>query len=90
MVTDFRRNKGDRLVISKDAFEGVVKVKLEAVIGRAEVNAAASSNRNFIYNEKNGLLYFNENGKQRGFGDGGEFVKLLGAPEIGKSDLALI
>ena len=39
--------------------------------------------------EKKGLLYFNENGKQKGWGDGGLFAKLQGAPELGSSDFTI-
>jgi polyhydroxybutyrate depolymerase len=36
----------------------------------------------FLYNEKNGGLYFNENGADNGFGDGGIIAILKGAPEL--------
>jgi hypothetical protein len=89
-VTDFDPDKGDKMVISKDAFEGVNKVKLDVASGKKDAKNSASSNKTFIYDEKSGVLYFNENGKKDGFGDGGEFVKLLGAPELSKSDFVIV
>ncbi len=36
----------------------------------------------FLYDEKKGGLYFNENGADKGFGDGGIIAILKGAPEL--------
>jgi hypothetical protein len=90
VITDFNPNQGDKLVIASDAFEGITKVKLKVATGKKDAANAGSSNQTFIYDNKTGILYFNENGKKDGFGDGGEFVRLLGAPELGKGDLILM
>ena len=45
---------------------------------------------NLIYDEKKVILYFNENGKEKGWGDGGLFVKLQGAPELGAEDFTIV
>ena len=90
MITDFNPDQGDKVAIASDAFEGVSKVKFTSVTGKGNAKDAASSNKNFIYDDKKGVLYFNENGKKDGWGDGGEFVKLTGAPELGKGDLVLL
>ena len=37
-----------------------------------------------------GLLYFNENLKEDGWGDGGVFARLKGATELGAIDFTLI
>ena len=37
-----------------------------------------------------GLLYFNENLKEDGCGDGGVFARLKGATELGAIDFTLI
>ena len=36
----------------------------------------------FLYDEKKGGLYFNENGADKGFGDGGIIAILKGAPDL--------
>lgn len=36
----------------------------------------------FIYDKKKGCLYFNENGSERGVGDGGIIAILKGAPKL--------
>ena len=89
-VTDFNPDEGDKVVLAQDVFDGVKKIKLDVASGKKDAKNAASSKKNFIYDEKKGILYFNENGKKNGWGDGGEFVKLLGAPELGSGDLAIV
>ena len=44
----------------------------------------------FIYNQKYGSLYFNENGSEKGLGDGGIFAILKGAPNLTKRNLKFI
>jgi len=89
VITDFNPDQGDKVVIASDAFEGVSKINFTSVTGKGNAKDAASSNKNFIYDDKTGVLYFNENGRKEGLGDGGEFVKLMGAPEIAKGDFII-
>jgi len=89
-ITDFSRTDGDKVVISREAFNGVTKVILKTVSGNKGLKTASKSTSNFIYNRASGILYFDSNGKKSGWGDGGEFAQLLGAPQIGKSDFVLI
>ena len=42
----------------------------------------AKKDFDFLYDEKKGGLYFNENGSDKGFGDGGIVAILKGAPEL--------
>ena len=85
----YRLGAGDKVAISSDVFDGVNKIKFKVVNGKDEINDAASTKKILIYDDKKGMLYFNENGKKDGFGDGGEFAKLLGAPDLGKEDFVL-
>jgi len=41
----------------------------------------------FLYDEKKGGLYFNENGSDKGFGDGGIIAILKGAPDLTAENL---
>ena len=45
---------------------------------------------NFLYDEKKGGLYFNENGADKGFGEGGIIAILKGAPELTSGNLEFI
>ena len=44
----------------------------------------------FLYDQKKGGLYFNENGSDKGFGDGGIIAILKGAPDLTASNLEFI
>jgi polyhydroxybutyrate depolymerase len=44
----------------------------------------------FLYDEKKGGLYFNENGADNGFGDGGIIAILKGAPELTAENIDLV
>ena len=47
----------------------------------------AQQDFDFLYDEKKGGLYFNENGADKGFGDGGIIAILKGAPDLTSDNL---
>ena len=50
----------------------------------------AKQDFDFLYDEKKGGLYFNENGSDKGFGDGGIIAILKGAPDLTSSNLEFV
>ena len=50
----------------------------------------ANQGFDFLYDEKKGGLYFNENGTDKGFGDGGIIAILKGAPDLTSGNLVFI
>ena len=50
----------------------------------------AKQDFDFLYDEKKSGLYFNENGSDKGFGDGGIIAILKGAPDLTASNLEFI
>ena len=50
----------------------------------------AKQDFDFLYEEKKGGLYFNENGSDKGFGDGGIIAILKGAPDLTSDNLEFI
>jgi len=50
----------------------------------------AKQDFDFLYDENKGGLYFNENGADKGFGEGGIIAILKGAPELTASNLVFI
>jgi len=50
----------------------------------------AKQDFDFLYDQKKGGLYFNENGAEKGFGDGGIIAILKGAPDLTASNLEFI
>ena len=57
---------------------------------KAVKKVLAKQNFDFLYDEKKGGLYFNENGSDKGFGDGGIIAILKGAPDLTSSNLEFI
>ena len=53
-------------------------------------NAAATSTAEIVYNSGNGSLFHNSNGSVSGFGDGGQFATLTGAPTLVASDFGIV
>ncbi|MDY7004672.1 MAG: choice-of-anchor I family protein [Cyanobacteriota bacterium] len=50
---------------------------------------AASSEAIVVYNSSNGGLFYNANGSDGGFGDGGRFATLTGTPTISAEDFVI-
>ena len=50
----------------------------------------AKQDFDFLYDQKKGGLYFNENGADKGFGDGGIIAILKGAPDLSESNLSFL
>ena len=50
----------------------------------------AKQDYDFLYDQKKGGLYFNENGADKGFGDGGIIAILQGAPDLTGSNLEFV
>ena len=89
-IKDFNPAEGDKVVISAESFTGITRIAFQSVNGKKAVKAASKGKNNLIYDSKSGMLYFDSNGKKNGWGDGGEFAKLLGSPEISKSDFVIV
>ena len=90
IIKDFNSNDGDSILIDQKDFDIRKTIYLNVVKTKREVKKAHKSIEDFVYDEKKGLLYFNENGKEKGWGDGGLFIKLQGAPELGTNDFTIV
>jgi len=58
--------------------------------GKKAVKKLAKQDFDFLYDEKKGGLYFNENGSDKGFGEGGIIAILKGGPDLTSSNLEFI
>ncbi len=95
VITDFHRGKTDLILLDKTVF-----ASLESKQGRgfsiiaefgtvARDTAAATSDAYIVYNTNNGNLFYNANGNKVGFGSGGQFAILEGAPEVDANDFVI-
>ena len=90
-ITDF---ENDRLLISKKDF-GIgtkpYKTLLNTVKPEGKLKfSATKTEHDFVYNEVTGQLYFNENGTDDGWGQGGLIANLEGAPKIDEDNFLLL
>ena len=81
----------DTLEIDTDSFGIDSSATFAAGKNKKEVKKQlAKQDFDFLYDEKKGGLYFNENGSAKGFGDGGIIAILKGAPDLTLGNLEFI
>ena len=80
-ITNFNPST-DALEIDTESFGINSSATFAAGINKREVKKLAKQDFDFLYDLKKGGLYFNENGSNKGFGDGGIIAILKGAPEL--------
>jgi hypothetical protein len=88
-ITNFNPST-DTLEIETASFGIDSSATFAAGKNKREVKKLAKQDFDFLYDEKKGGLYFNENGADKGFGDGGIIAILKGAPDLTSSNLEFI
>ena len=89
-ITNFNPS-ADTLKIDTDSFGIDSSATFAAGKNKKAVKKKlAKQDFDFLYDRKKGGLYFNENGSDKGFGDGGIIAILKGAPDLTASDLEFI
>jgi hypothetical protein len=81
VITNYRPKSDDPILIELGTFEGA-NGSLKICKKTKQVAKIAKSETDFIYDQQAGYLYYNENGKEAGFGSGGIFAVLEGKPKI--------
>ena len=92
-IIRFSSEEGDHLKLDSDAFPDIKKIRFRASKSLRHFNKQQKKKSTIIYFEPTGELYFDQNGKQPGFGEAKEsglFAILKGAPEITSQDLSLL
>jgi len=89
-ILDFDSEELDKILVDRKAFGLGRKIKFRAVNRKSQLKKASRTKVDFIYENKTGLLFFNENGKKSGFGDGGLFAQLKGKPELFADDFRTV
>lgn len=88
-IDDFDAQEGDKLLLSSALLTDVDDLNLALVSGNREARSAALTESNLVYDLGKGRLYFNQNGDEEGWGEGGLFLKLKGAPQLDLEHLSL-
>ena len=81
-ITNYNPKTDEPIQIDLSTFDGAVG-KLKIAKKSKKVARLAKKDIDFIYDQQAGYLYYNENGKEAGFGDGGIFAILEGKPKAG-------
>jgi hypothetical protein len=81
----------DTLEIDTDSFDIDSSASFAAGKNKKTVKKVlAKQDFDFLYDQKKGGLYFNENGSDKGLGDGGIIAILKGAPELTSGNLEFV
>ncbi|MEH1859225.1 MAG: choice-of-anchor D domain-containing protein [Nostoc sp.] len=91
-IADFNHSQGDKIVLDKTTFSAIT-----SDVGTGFSNASdfqittlgALSNAVIVYDRMTGQLFYNQNGSAAGFGSGGQFAQLTGAPSLTASDFII-
>ncbi|NJM47297.1 MAG: DUF4394 domain-containing protein [Alkalinema sp. RU_4_3] len=85
VIGDFRINE-DRIVLGAASFGKLTAESFDFV---ANDQVAAGSTRSIVYSQSSGSLFFNADGATAGFGSGGKFAQILGAPTLTASQFVI-
>ncbi|NET42554.1 esterase-like activity of phytase family protein [Okeania sp. SIO2B3] len=91
-ITDFNPDL-DLILLDLRTFTEITTTAGEDIGDEFEIvesnGDAASSEAIVVYNSSNGALFYNANGSDGGFGDGGQFATLTGTPTISAEDFVI-
>ncbi|MEH1906383.1 choice-of-anchor D domain-containing protein [Nostoc sp.] len=88
-IADFNHSQGDKILLSKTTFSAIASVGGTGFSNASDfqiTSLGAASNAAIVYDPLTGQLSYNQNGSAAGFGTGGQFAQLTGAPTLTASD----
>lgn len=92
IIIDFNSAEGDTIGLSSTIFKAAISrgFSLKS-ISAGSIAKSMRGREAFVYDQQTGNLYYNQNGRQAGWGDsGGLFVTLAGVSDLYQSDLVVI
>lgn len=89
-ITDFNKDEGDAIILDRETFSLGKKIKLKIIEGKKKLKKSSKSGKDFVYEESKGQLYFNENGREKGWGEGGLFALLEESPILNATDFVIL
>ncbi|MEH2369399.1 beta strand repeat-containing protein [Nostoc sp.] len=91
-ITDFNSSEGDKIVLDKTTFGALASATGTGFSNPNDfqiTNLAGTSTAKIVYDSVSGQLFYNPQGSAAGFGSGGLFATLTGAPTLTASDFVL-
>ncbi|MBE8991040.1 beta strand repeat-containing protein [Nostoc sp. LEGE 12450] len=91
-ISDFNSSEGDKILLDKTTFNAITSAAGTGFNKKSDfliTNSPGTSTAKIVYDAMSGQLFYNQNGSAAGFGSGGLFVTLIGAPTLTASDFVL-
>ncbi|MDZ8226199.1 hypothetical protein [Nostoc sp. ChiVER01] len=91
-IADFKHSEGDKIILDKTTFNAITSATGTGFSNASDfkiTSSAATSTAKIVYNAVTGQLFYNQNGSAAGFGSGGLFATLTGAPILIGSDFVI-
>ncbi|MEH2251107.1 calcium-binding protein [Nostoc sp.] len=91
-ITDFKSSQTDKIVLDKTTFSAITSAVATAFSNKSDFKITSNvgtSSAVIVYDAVSGQLFYNQNGSAAGFGRGGLFATLVGAPTLTASDFVL-
>ncbi|MEH1806508.1 beta strand repeat-containing protein [Nostoc sp.] len=91
-ISDFNSSEGDKIVLDITSFSAITSVAGNGFSNANDfqvTNLAGTSTAKIVYDPVSGQLFYNQNGSTAGFGNGGLFATLTGAPTLTTLDFIL-
>ncbi|MCC5617868.1 hypothetical protein LC605_22845 [Nostoc sp. CHAB 5836] len=91
-ITDFNSSQGDKIVLDQTTFSAIASAAGTGFSNFSDFQVTSiekASSAVIVYDPSSGQLFYNPNGSVPGFGSGGLFATLNGAPTVSASDFVL-
>jgi Ca2+-binding RTX toxin-like protein len=91
-IIDFKSCESDKIVLDKTTFSVITSAAGTGFKNKSDFQITGSpgtSTAKIVYDAVSGQLFYNQNGSAAGFGSGGLFATLTGAPTLAASDFVL-
>ncbi len=91
-IADFKHSQGDKIILDKTTFSAITSAAGTGFSNASDfkiTSSAATSTARIVYDPVSGQLFYNQNGSAAGFGSGGLFATLSGAPTLIGSDFII-
>ncbi|MEH2283602.1 MAG: hypothetical protein V7K90_20110 [Nostoc sp.] len=91
-IADFNNSQGDQIILDQTTFSAIASTPGIGFSNKSDFQITTSpgtSTAKIVYDAVSGQLFYNQNGSAAGFGSGGLFATLTGAPTLAASDFVL-
>jgi Ca2+-binding RTX toxin-like protein len=91
-ITDFKHSQGDKIILDKTTFSAIASAAGTGFSNASDfkvISNGATSTAKIVYDAVSGQLFYNQNGSAAGFGSGGLFATLTGAPTLTATDFII-